>query len=418
MFGLCTHPRKVALSRLGLSPVGDTSASFDPEQLEFFWTDGSVQWGNYFWLSTGAYAIVDARFQVVESGRVSHWELSAYTTELFALLRAIQRAHCRIHVRSDCQSVVDQFNDLCRAQQVDPRWSHQARWHEIRRVLTLSLQACNFPFIVSWIPSHLLEHLPIALISEAAARECGSSARDIIANRIADREANHLATDLSPIRPSDQKVIEVAILRRHEWLVMLNWLLETMQPSPTSTPAPQTTTDTAASVVSRFPHWAWGTRTSDFPWKPKIFTRQRQPPRWSFTEEDWRHFRTFLQNLRWKEDEETCVATTELKLACLFWWRGHLHTQLEAAVSFYHHLILVFRSMLKQAIRLENTQILPGDLVATTNKYSGCAFPKGIVTRAAVYMSDSERLQMVHLFDNGAGRPLNTWDVVLPAVNN
>ena len=86
--------------------------------------------------------------------------------------------------------------------------------------------------------------------------------------------------------------------------------------------------------------------------------------------------------------------------------------------SFYHHLILVFRSMLKQAIRLENAQILPGDLVATTNKYSGCAFPKGIVAGAAVHMTDGERLKLVHLFDNGAGRALCTWDVVLPVLDN
>ena len=134
------------------------------------------------------------------------------------------------------------------------------------------------------------------------------------------------------------------------------------------------------------------------------------------TEDDWRHFRTFLQNLRWKLSDDACVATTEL--ACLFWWRGHLHTQLEAGVSFYHHLIVVFRSMLKQALRLDNIQILPGDLIATTNKYCGCAFPKGIVAGVSVYMSDHERLQLVHLFDNGAGRPLNTWDVVLPMAAN
>ena len=269
---------------------------------------------------------------------------------------------------------------------------------------------------MSWTPSHLLEHLPPALITEAAAREFGSSSRDIIANRVADHEAKRIATDLSPIRPSDQRLVETAILRRHEWLVMLNWLLETTQPSPTFTQVAPMTTDTAASVVSRFPQWLWGTPLTEFSWKPKIFTRQPPPSRWSFTEEDWREFRLFLQGLRWKVDSEVCVATTEL--ACLFWWRSHQHTQIAAGTSFYHYLILVFRSMLKQALRLENAQILPGELVATTNKYSGCAFPKGIITGAAVHMTDRERLKLVHLFDNGAGRALSTWDVVLPVPEN
>ena len=30
--------------------------------------DGSVQWGDYFWLSTGAYAIVNVNLQIVECG--------------------------------------------------------------------------------------------------------------------------------------------------------------------------------------------------------------------------------------------------------------------------------------------------------------------------------------------------------------
>ena len=109
VFGLCTHPRSVALHRLQMSVLGEGSTSFDVTRIEHFWTDGSVQWGNYFWLATGAYAIVDARFQVVESGRVSHWELSAYTTELYALLRVIKRATCCIQVKSDCQSLVDHY---------------------------------------------------------------------------------------------------------------------------------------------------------------------------------------------------------------------------------------------------------------------------------------------------------------------
>ena len=135
MFGLCTHPRSVALQRLQTSSIGAESTSFDAHNTELYWTDGSVQWGSYFWLATGAYAIVDARFQIVESGRVSHWELSAYTTELYALLRVIRRATCCIQVKSDCQSLVDQFADLTRLKQVPESWSHRPWWLEICRVL-------------------------------------------------------------------------------------------------------------------------------------------------------------------------------------------------------------------------------------------------------------------------------------------
>ena len=212
MFGLCTHPRSVALQRLQTSPIGAESTSFDVHSTELCWTDGSVQWGNYFWLATGAYAIVDAHFQIVESGRVSHWELSAYTTELYALLRVIRRATCCIQVKSDCQSLVDQFADLTRLKQVPESWSHRPWWLEICRVLLQRQDQCATPIEVLWTPSHLLEHLPGELISEAAARKCGSTARDILANRVADKEANRLATVLSPIHPRDQRMVESAVL--------------------------------------------------------------------------------------------------------------------------------------------------------------------------------------------------------------
>ena len=407
MFGLCTHPRSVALQRLQTSSMGAESTSFDAHITELYWTDGSVQWGSYFWLATGAYAIVDARFQIVESGRVSHWELSAYTTELYALLRVIRRATCCIQVKSDCQSLVDQFADLTRLKQVPESWSHRPWWLEICRVLLQRQEHCVSPIEVLWTPSHLLEQLPGELISEAAARECGSTARDILANRVADKEANRLATILSPIHPRDQRILESAVLHRHEWLVMLNWLLDTTQPSPTVSKGPKASAESPASIVSRFPQWEWATPKSAFPWKPKIFAHQLPPARWTHTDDDWRECRNFLNNLRWRIDMQSCVATTEL--ACLFWWRGHRHSQLEAGVSFYHHLILAFRSMLRFACDIEHGQIFPGDLVATETKHAGRALPKGIISGAAIYMTDDERKQLVHLFDVGAARALSTF---------
>ena len=416
MFGLCTHPRSVALHRLQMSPLGEGSTSFDVDRIEHFWTDGSVQWGNYFWLATGAYAIVDATFRVVESGQVLHWEMSAYTTELYALLRVIKRATCCIQVKSDCQSLVDQFAELLRLQHVHESWSHQPWWQEIQRLLTQRLELCDAPIEVMWTPSHLLEHLPVEIMSDAAARERGSTVRDITANRAADREANRLATKFSPIHPRDQKLLEDAVLQRHEWLVTLNWLLETVQPSPSFSKAPKVTTDTPASVVSRFPQWPWAAPLSAFTWKPKIFDTQSPPSRWTSSDDDWRNCRRFLQSLRWKLSSNSCTATTEL--ACLFWWRGYKHSQLEAGVSFYQHLILAVRSMLKLASGIEHGHVFPGELVPTGTKYAGRALPKGIIQGAEVFMTDDERLKLVHLFDHGAARPLSSWDVPLPVVLN
>lgn len=50
--------------------------------------------------------------------------------------------------------------------------------------------------------------------------------------------------------------------------------------------------------------------------------------------------------------------------------------------------------MLKQLIQLDCCQALPGDLVPNDNNSYGRVLPKGTV--------DDERLQWVHLFDDGA----------------
>ena len=278
------------------------------------------------------------------------------------------------------------------------------------------LELCEAPIEVAWTPSHLLEHLPVEIISDAAARERGSTVRDIAANRAADREANRLATKFSPIHPRDQKMLEDAVLQRHEWLVTLNWLLETAQPSPSFSRAPKVATDTPASVVSRFPQWAWAAPPSLFTWKPNIYDTQSPPTRWTSSDDDWRNCRRFLQGLRWRLNSNSCTATTEL--ACLFWWRGYKHSQLEAGVSFYHHLILVVRSMLKLASSIEHGHVFPGELVPTGTKYAGRALLKGIIQGAELFMTDDERLKLVHLFDQGAARPLSSWDVPLPVVLN
>lgn len=186
---------------------------------------------------------------------------------------------------------------MSRTRQVHDSWSHRPWWQDICRLFIERLELCDVPIEVMWTSSHLLEHMPTELISEAAARQYGSTVRDITANRAADREAHRLATVFSPIHPRDQKMLEAAVLHRHEWFVMLNWLLETTQPPPTTARGPKATAEPTASVVSRFPQWAWAAPCGAFPWKPKSFDTQGPPARWTGTDEDWRECRRFLQSL-------------------------------------------------------------------------------------------------------------------------
>ena len=179
------------------------------------------------------------------------------------------------------------------------------------------------------------------------------------------------------------------------------------QPQPKDAPK---TVDTISSVVTRFPWWPWSSQISDYGWKPKIPKTLPILAKWPHEQDDWRYFRDFFTKLCWKADSDASVSTAEL--ACLFWWRGNKHSQLEASVSLFQHLILVFRAMLKCLTPSENCQPYPGSLDSKRNKCCARELQKGVFLGVDV-STDDERLQLVRLFDDGAGRNISTWDSVL-----
>ena len=60
------------------------------------------------------------------------------------------------------------------------------------------------PLIVTWIPSHKLEHIPCFEISNAPAESVGSSWEDISGNRMADKFAKQA---IGLFHPSSSQVL-------------------------------------------------------------------------------------------------------------------------------------------------------------------------------------------------------------------
>lgn len=184
------------------------------------------------------------------------------------------------------------------------------------------------------------------------------------------------------------------------------------QPSPDKAPKAEPPASSVPDFVARFPLWPWACTKTEFPWRPKIPRSLACPTKWPFELEDWLSFRSFFSKLCWRVCDDVCFSTTEL--ACLFWWRGHEHSQLQANTSLFLHLIHVFRVMLKYLPPSDNCQPFPGVLDSKKNKCCGRELPKGLFVGADVYMTDSERFMLVQLFDDGAGRSVSSWDMVLP----
>ena len=116
--------------------------------------------------------------------------------------------------------------------------------------------------------------------------------------------------------------------------------------------------------------------------------------------------------LHWRIDDNFSVSVVEL--ACIFWWRGFKHSQLEASISLYMHLITTFRAMLKHLQPSDLCQPFPCGVDTKRNKSCGRELPKGIFHGVDVLMSDDERFRLIHIFDEGAGRALSSWDGLLP----
>ena len=175
IFGIVEHPAKIAEHRLRWSPLPEVIsmpflAEADPLHV---WTDGSVIWNDVFWITAGGYAVANEFGTCVAKGPVTHWALSSYTAELWALLVAVALTSQRLQVFTDSQTVANQFKQMVANARVDPHWSHQRWWRKLFAMWNQRLRFVENPIEVIWIAAHCFEHIPIECITEdmAAAKK-------------------------------------------------------------------------------------------------------------------------------------------------------------------------------------------------------------------------------------------------------
>ena len=84
---------------------------------------------------------------------------------------------------------------MVETEKVDHAWPHLEWWNFL---LTIFKQRCDnapSPLIAQWIPAHVLDKLPLSLITEADARQHKTTTYHIMHNRLADDTAKKTMKD-------------------------------------------------------------------------------------------------------------------------------------------------------------------------------------------------------------------------------
>lgn len=156
-FGVVEHPPSICDFRLHFEswPFSEVDVFHPHLPLARRWTDGSVLCAKSYW-ATGTYAVVNEQAICISQGRVNHFNVTSYTTELYAVLAANTLCNSCIHIYTDWLTVVQMFGLLCDNDIVDPTWSHCSWWKRIHRLWTWRRRQNPDAIRLSWIKAHTL----------------------------------------------------------------------------------------------------------------------------------------------------------------------------------------------------------------------------------------------------------------------
>ena len=251
------------------------------------------------------------------------------------------------------------------------------------------------------------------MLTEELARCKSTTTEHILNNRLCDRTAKTLAQKLSPVNCQVQREAEQVIELHQKWLIELHAALPTPEAPPTHEQSEVVDSDPVLSPAEcqmRFPHWPWGISCSGYKWKPKIPTAIPTPAKWHGTSYDWNQIVSFLRQLRWCTADDQSISFCELAL--LFHQRNFRFEGDQQILSLYEIYKLMREAMLFLS-KQDTLQAFPGLFHSTKPRSCGRVLPQGCIDCAAPWMSDPERIQLVKVFELGAGREIDSWRILL-----
>ena len=428
--GIVEHPKAIIRHRLQHEIVDDIRiATFShPCTLRRLWVDGSLHWPQHFWLQAGGFSVIDEFGNTCFSGPVRSWKLTSFTTELWALVIAVTGSNSKVHIFSDCKSVVEKFHELIRLEKVPPHWIHRTWWSKILQVWLQRKIFHPFPIQVTWIPAHAFPHVPFELISADMAKSLNTTCEHIRLNRIADFAAKKAAVSHTAVHPSSKQWLLDAILKHHEWLTCLHKALacETLEDSQqnncydkstlSSDPLPSDEPYSCSQAMIDFPQWMWAEDIKQYKWRPKILLQFQAPAKAKLDQDDCKIFLQFLDGVKWRTGPSLAISYAEL--AILFLASGYRMSSISHFDCTVKDVISLIRRMMTMLHGIETMSAFPGIQRADTCRSSGRCFPSGLLEGAFPWFPPTSLLVLAKTLNCGAGKRLTSWTIPVVEIFN
>ena len=412
-FGIVEHPPAIVAHRLRwLSWTDSAIVPFQPHlpKLER-WTDGSVVFGQYFWLATAAFAIVNENEECLDAGRVHHPGISAFAAELYAVLIAAAQAPAQVCIYTDCLTVVDLFADMVANNRVCVTWSHQIWWKNLFHIWSIRSAVQYEPLILRWIPAHKSDNVPLEHVDQTLADNLQIPLRHLRCNRVADLKAKEVAFANAPVHPKVFQQLQYDVFQRQSQLAILNRTIGTEMSVRKFFQTKEDICSTAEvfDVRKRFPNWLWKAEISSFLWTPTLTSEIHDALTHVFGTIDASSIGEFWSSLHWQCGEQFSVSYIEL--AFLFCrQKRSLEKFAEPNVT-----VAQIQKVLKRAagiiFSLSGQQLIPGLHDAVWAHKCGRALPKGSIRSARPFFADPELECFAHLLLDGKNQSLTTWDI-------
>lgn len=414
LLGIFEHPLGIAAHRLCYSHTDHhVQSSFDPLlQVENFWTDGSVLFGHSFWLMSAGFSIVREDGSCRLSGPVHFLNISSYAAELYAILQTIELSTSCICIATDCQTIVRQFNWLLEHQCISTKWSHQFWWRRILKCIVSRQEFTSSPVSLRWIPSHVGDHLSENEITDDFAFSHGTTRKDILLNRAADKFAKEAAESIAPIEPSLFPCVQQAVFQRQLFLARINRFIGDIPDHVSDAPPLELEhEDRWTHLKKRFPRWNWTPTASDFTWTST--KRLHEPTGWlsNLDPRDLSTFFDFTNSLEWAIRDDACTAYIEF--AFLFWKRGYILHSCASDSKTFRDLNFWLRRVLVFINKIPGHGIFPGVTDQYRLKTEGRALPQGSIVGANLRFSVDELADFAELLVGGCSKHLSTWEFPL-----
>ena len=154
--GIVEVPRELQNVRLQISHTSQIPvipwSQHTVDNFVTFWTDGSCLHGDMFWQTKGAAAAVNTLGKCVFQVEVHHVSLNSYSCELWAIIQAFCRSEQPCACRTDCASLVTQFQFMIANLYIPADFLHYEWWIFLLQIYKMRLSVSKTPLSVAWDP--------------------------------------------------------------------------------------------------------------------------------------------------------------------------------------------------------------------------------------------------------------------------